>query len=90
MTPPLPGEYVAVLERLVVAPGAGVFRTRPRRDGHTSEAFVVDYDDELGVLEGPGTLISVRSPFRGQLMGMLAKDGERLREGQPVAWLRLA
>jgi hypothetical protein len=32
----------------------------------------------------------VRSPFRGTLMGMLAHPGERLRAGQPVAWLRVA
>ena len=32
----------------------------------------------------------VCSPFRGMLIGMLAQPGERLREGQPVAWLRVA
>ena len=32
----------------------------------------------------------MRSAFRGFLMGMLAVEGERVREGQPVAWLRAA
>jgi biotin carboxyl carrier protein len=32
----------------------------------------------------------VCSPFRGRLIGMLAHPGERLREGQPIAWLRVA
>jgi biotin carboxyl carrier protein len=44
----------------------------------------------VGVVEGPGTSMPVCSPFRGMLIGMLAQPGERLREGQPVAWLRVA
>jgi hypothetical protein len=32
----------------------------------------------------------VRSPFRGELVGLLAGDGERMRQGEPVAWLRIA
>ena len=44
----------------------------------------------IGSVEGPGTSEQVRSPFRGQVMGMLAEPGERVREGQPVAWLRIA
>ena len=44
----------------------------------------------IGVVEGPGSSTPVRSPFGGFLVGMLARGGERVREGQPVAWLRLA
>jgi biotin carboxyl carrier protein len=83
---PLHGEHVAVPERMIVAPGAGVFR--PRAASVPTGIVVVEPDEEIGVLEGPGTVVPVRSPFRGRLMGMLASDGERLREGQPVAWLR--
>jgi biotin carboxyl carrier protein len=42
------------------------------------------------VIEGPGISTPVRSPFRGILAGLLANDGERLRQGEPVAWLRVA
>ena len=42
----------------------------------------------VGHLDGPGTSSSVASPFAGRIQGMLATHGERLREGQPVAWLR--
>jgi biotin carboxyl carrier protein len=84
-SPPLPGETLAVPERLIVAPAVGVFRPGPLPDG-----TLVDEGDEVGVVEGPGTSAPVRSAFRGTLMGMLAHDGERLREGQPVAWLRVA
>ncbi len=74
------GEHIHVSERMVVSPGAGVF----------VPAIEVGRDDSIGV----GTVIGriggqeVRSPFAGRLMGMLAVSGERLRTGQPVAWLR--
>ncbi len=42
------------------------------------------------MIEAPGSSTPVSSPFKGELMGMLAEPGERLREGQPVAWLRVA
>jgi biotin carboxyl carrier protein len=81
----LHGERLAVPERMIVAPAAGVFR--PHR---VDEGVTVHEGDEIGVLEGPRTQWPVRSPFRGTLMGMLAHPGERLRAGQPVAWLRVA
>jgi biotin carboxyl carrier protein len=31
----------------------------------------------------------VRTPFAGQVIGWLAADGERVQEGQPLAWLRV-
>lgn len=71
---------------MIVAPGSGVFRL-------TSLAYsgaFVDEGDEIGVLESPGTTEVVRSPFSGTLMGVMAHEGERLRQGEPVAWLRVA
>ena len=85
MTPTHHGEHLNVPERMIVAPSVGVFRPNLVGGGD-----VVDAGDEIGVLEGPGTSVPVRSPFRGMLIGMLAHPGERLREGQPVAWLRVA
>ena len=79
------GELLDVPERMIVAPSVGVFRPHARVDG-----AVLDEGEEIGVLEGPGLSIPVCSPFRGKLIGMLAHPGERLREGQPVAWLRVA
>jgi hypothetical protein len=70
---------------MIVAPAAGVFRPASAEPGTTLLA-----GDIVGVVEGPGTEEPVRSPFGGTLMGMLAHSGERLREGQPVAWLRVA
>jgi biotin carboxyl carrier protein len=79
------GELLDVPERMIVAPSVGVFRPNLVAGGDH-----VDAGEEIGVLEGPGTSVPVCSPFRGRLIGMLAHPGERLREGQPVAWLRVA
>ena len=52
------------------------------------DSTVVTAGQAIGVVEGPGASTPVRSPFGGFLVGMLARAGERVREGQPVAWLR--
>ena len=79
------GERLTVPERMIVAPSVGVFRSVDLDEGST-----IAEGDVVGMLDGPGTSSPVRSPFGGTLMGMLAHPGERLREGQPVAWLRVA
>jgi biotin carboxyl carrier protein len=81
------GEALLVPERVIVAPAVGVFR--PLAATAADEGDVVE-GQPIGVVEGPGTATPVRSPFAGRIVGMLAHPGERLREGQPVAWLRVA
>ncbi len=80
------GERLAVPERVIVAPAAGKFRpvSEPESEQDVSEEQVI------GFVDGAGHSTPVRSPFRGFLMGLLAHAGERVREGQPVAWLRTA
>jgi biotin carboxyl carrier protein len=87
MTPrlELEGERVAMVERMIVAPGVGVFRPLGVEEGATVSAGEI-----VGVVEGPGTREPVRSAFTGIVMGFLAHSGERLREGQAVAWMRVA
>ncbi|MFN8036562.1 MAG: biotin/lipoyl-containing protein [Acidimicrobiia bacterium] len=82
------GERVHVPERIVVAPAAGLFRPLPP-ETVTAEGELVALGQALGVVEAPGVSVPICSPFAGFLMGMLAESGERLREGQPVAWLRI-
>ena len=79
------GERLAVPERVIVAPASGKFR--PAENETPSE---LDAEQVIGFVEGAGHSTPVRSPFRGFLMGLLAHAGERVREGQPVAWLRIA
>ncbi|MFI5052995.1 MAG: hypothetical protein ACHQDE_01425 [Acidimicrobiia bacterium] len=80
------GEGLLVPERMIIAPSVGVFRPLDNVD----EGALVDEGQTVGHLDGPGTSTPVRSPFAGRLVGMLVHRGERLREGQPVAWLRVA
>jgi biotin carboxyl carrier protein len=82
----LEGERVAMLERMIVAPMVGVFR--PLLGVETGAT--VSVGEIVGVVEGPGTREPVRSAFDGVVMGVLAHSGERMRVGQPVAWMRVA
>ena len=79
------GETLAVPERVIVAPAPGTFR--PVEAGEAAAAHVTE-EQVIGFVEGKGHSTPVRSPFGGRLMGLLAHAGERVREGQPVAWLR--
>lgn len=78
------GEGLLVPERMIVAPAVGVFRPIELGEG----AHLIP-GQTVGMVDGPGTSTPVASPFAGRLVGMLAHPGERLREGQPVAWLRV-
>ncbi len=78
------GETLAVPERVIVAPAPGTFRpVEP-------DEVAVEAGKVIGFVEGKGHSTPVKSPFGGKLMGLLAHAGERVREGQPVAWLRSA
>ncbi len=81
----LEGERVAMVERMIVAPGVGVFRPLSVEEGAT-----VTVGEIVGEVVGPGTREPVRSAFAGVVIGFLAHSGERLREGQAVAWMRVA
>lgn len=78
------GEHLTVRERVIVAPASGRFS--PSSEGGDA---MLDAEQVIGTIEGVGHATPVRSPFRGSLEGLLAHAGERVREGQPVAWLRL-
>ena len=81
----LEGERVAMVERMIVAPAVGVFRPLGVEQGAS-----VSVGEIIGVVEGPGTREPVRSAFAGVVMGVLAHSGERMRAGQPIAWMRVA
>jgi biotin carboxyl carrier protein len=78
------GEGLLVPERMIVAPTVGTFRSVDM-----TENTPVTEGQTVGMVDGPGTSTPVASPFSGELVGMLVHPGERLREGQPVAWLRV-
>ena len=76
------GEHLFATERLVVSPAAGIFQAS---EGISAGAAV-----GVGHLVGRVGDHEVRSPFAGELMGVLAVDGERVTASQPIAWLRTA
>ncbi len=90
------GEQLEVSERVIVAPAVGVFRpvipdveeVRPDTVPDQGGKQVAE-GDVVGVVEARGQAHPVRSAFSGFLVGLLAHPGERVREGQPVAWLRV-
>ena len=76
------GEHLYATERLVVSPAAGVFT--PSRDCCAGTG--VDVGHLLGSVAGQ----EVRSPFAGEIQGVLAYEGERVTASQPIAWMRTA
>lgn len=79
------GERLDVPERLVVSPFRGLFQPLPVVTA-PAEGDVIPEGAVVGTVGG----IDVHSPFAGLLMGVLAAPGERIIEGQPIAWLRTA
>lgn len=82
------GETLSIPERLIVAPRSGIFRrlhVRPR----PTDGYPVNQDDMIGEIRSLGISTPVRSPFAGFLVGVLAVEGERVRTGQAVAWVRI-
>jgi len=88
MTTLLPaGEILDVPERVIVAPTSGTFEPAAPAVA-TDEGLPVAEGQIIGTLRGPNSSTPVTSPFAGFLMGMMATSGERLRAGEPIAWLR--
>lgn len=82
------GDDLRLAERLVIAPVAGVFQPLPPAVV-TTEGEIVREGQVLGYIVGPGRHVEITCFCSGLLMGMMAEPGERVRAGQPVAWLRV-
>jgi len=92
------GEHLHVTERLVITPVAGLFEPaqldvphpleRARDPSGTNSSFDKGPHVHVGDVIGWASGVEICSPFAGELIGILAIPGERLTEGQPVAWLR--
>jgi len=95
------GEHLYTSERVVVSPAPGVFEPAVHLAALESTALAeanaapgsgagADPGSRLAVGDQVGTvgLTDVRTPFDGILVRWLAVRGERVVEGQPVAWIR--
>ncbi|HZQ27701.1 MAG TPA: acyltransferase domain-containing protein [Acidimicrobiales bacterium] len=78
-------ERLHMTERLVVSPTTGVYRATPASGVFTTGGEILAEGDVVGMVGDE----PVASPFAGWLMGLLASEGQRVRKGQPIAWLRL-
>ena len=97
------GEHLFTSERVIVSPAPGVFEPDVALAALESTALAeanaapgsgqgVEPGSLLAVGDRVGTvgLTDVRTPFAGILVRWLAVRGERVAEGQPVAWIRTA
>ena len=81
------GEGLLVPERMIVAPSVGVFR--PLDD--VDEGDHVDEGQTVGAPRRSRHVDARLQPVpRHSSWACSSHPGERLREGQPVAWLRVA
>jgi biotin carboxyl carrier protein len=83
----LAGEQLLVPERIILSPATGVFRPAPPQTV-TAEGEIVYVGQVVGTIETNAGSTPVTSAFTGFFMGLMAHEGERVREDQPVAWLR--
>lgn len=79
-----PGEFLSVPERLIVAPAAGRFEPIP------PSGELLERGACVGTVVQSGRRVPVTATVGGRFMGHLAEQGERVRDGQPLAWVRLA
>jgi [acyl-carrier-protein] S-malonyltransferase len=97
------GEHLYTSERVIVSPIPGVFEPDVQLAALESTALAeataapgsgqgAEPGSILAVGDRVGTvgLTDVRTPFDGILVRWLAVRGERVVEGQPVAWIRTA
>lgn len=95
------GEHLYTSERVIVSPAPGVFEPRIELAALETTALAeataapgsgngVEPGSVLAVGERVGTVgpNDVRTSFEGVLVRWLAVRGERVAEGQPVAWIR--
>lgn len=85
------GEVLHIRERIVLAPATGRFVALPDDEFDPARpGSIVLAGSSMGAVLSSGESQTITVPFTGVLAGLLAHDGERVREGQPVAWLRTA
>ena len=80
-------EYTEVAEKLILAPARGVVTVLDPQVV-TAEGEIVEVGQPVAIITNSGDEIPAVSRFNGFMMGMLVQSGERVRAGQPLAWLR--
>ena len=82
-------EVFELPERVVIAPLTGRVTLPPQATRAEEGEFVLSGESVATVKVG-GQEVPVCTAFQGWLMGFLVLDGQPIRTGEPVAWLRMA
>jgi biotin carboxyl carrier protein len=85
-TQPVVADAANIRERVVVSPCSGRFRPLPP-ENFTTEGEWVEPGQVLAEVHNGGTVVEVRSAFRGWVMGMLALDGQPVKDGDALLWI---
>jgi len=80
------GETSSLPITLLVAPCAGRLRIHTPKLFHGGREWV-EADQDVASIEHGGQSEPVRAPARGRLGGLMGRDGEPVKAGQPVAWM---
>jgi [acyl-carrier-protein] S-malonyltransferase len=83
-----PGDEAGQLAPSPGGPETGAFENDAPATAAQAADLVPGNPVAIGDLLGSVSGTEVRSPFAGELMGVLAHSGERVQAGQPIAWLR--
>ena len=86
MTDEQEGEHSSLPIALLVAPCAGRLRIHTPKLFHGGKEWV-EAGQEVASIDHGGESRPVLAPSRGRLGGLMGRDGEPVRAGQPVAWM---
>jgi biotin carboxyl carrier protein len=85
-TQPVVADAANIRERVVVSPCSGRFHPLPP-ESFTTEGEWVEPGQVLAEVHNGETVVGVRSAFRGWVMGMLALDGQPVKDGDALLWI---
>jgi biotin carboxyl carrier protein len=85
-TQPVVADAANIRERVVVSPCSGRFHPLPP-ESFTTEGEWVEPGQVLAQVRNGDTVVEVRSAFRGWVMGMLALDGQPVKDGDALLWI---
>jgi biotin carboxyl carrier protein len=71
---------------LLVAPVPGRVRVLPARRFRAGREWV-EHGDAVARIEHEGRSDAILAPVSGAMGGVLMRDGDPVRAGQPVAWM---
>jgi biotin carboxyl carrier protein len=85
-TQPVVADAANIRERVVVSPCSGRFHPLPP-ESFTTEGEWVEPGQLVAEVHNGETVVEVRSAFRGWVMGMLALDGQPVKDGDALLWI---